>query len=150
AVFLLAEIADVYSFHENVRNIEKVMPPTVRIRRVEAGLPARAGSAFYLEMALFFVPLQWHGRWEIAERPHRLVDVSRTFPFSHWRHEHRFERESGGTRMTDTVDFELPWYLGGKLIGATVFSLLFAWMFAIRHRRTGHYFRHADRSARQP
>ena len=63
-----------------------------------------------------------------------------TFPFTTWRHEHRLDSQPGGTRMTDTVDYEIPWYLGGRLIEATVFQALFAWMFAVRHRRTRDYF----------
>ncbi|HEY0792009.1 MAG TPA: hypothetical protein VGD78_13175 [Chthoniobacterales bacterium] len=140
SVFLVAETPVVYAFHENLQNIIKVMPPGTRVRQIKGKVPARPGETFFFEVAQFMVPLRWEGRWEVAEFPERLVDVSRTFPFATWRHEHRFESQPGGTRMTDTVDYEVPWYLGGPVTAATFFRVLFAWMFMVRHRRTRGYF----------
>jgi ligand-binding SRPBCC domain-containing protein len=140
SVFLVAELPVVYAFHENLNNITKVMPPGTTVRRMEGAVPARAGDAFRFEVTQFLLPLRWEGQWEAADFPERLVDVSRTFPFATWRHEHKFDSQPGGTRMTDTVDYQIPWYLGGQLTEATVFRILFAWMFAVRHRRTRNYF----------
>ena len=140
SVFLVAETPVVYAFHENVQNITKVMPAGTKVRRIEGKTPARAGESFLIEVVQFLLPVHWEGRWETAAFPECLVDVSRTFPFEKWRHEHRFESQPGGTRMTDTVDYEIPWYLGGPVMAATFFKVLFTWMFRVRHRRTREYF----------
>ena len=50
-------------------------------------------------------------RWRMTsaitsfDRPHRFVDEMRKGPFSHWRHEHVFERLSDGTLMIDDVTY---------------------------------------------
>ncbi|UOQ59637.1 SRPBCC family protein [Leucobacter rhizosphaerae] len=42
------------------------------------------------------------------ERPHRFVDEQVSGPFKMFRHEHRFEPTSAGTRMTDTLTIASP------------------------------------------
>lgn len=42
------------------------------------------------------------------DAPHRFVDEQRSGPFRRWWHEHRFEPTTGGTLMTDVVEFESP------------------------------------------
>jgi ligand-binding SRPBCC domain-containing protein len=54
------------------------------------------------------------------DRPRRFVDEQVTGPFRRMRHEHVFEAEDGGTRMTDRMSFEAP--LGP--VGALVARLL--------------------------
>ncbi len=140
SVFLPAPSAAVYAFHEDLRNITAVMPAGTRVKTIRGKRRAKAGDRFFLEVSQFLLPLRWHGQWEVAERPHRLVDVSATFPFTRWRHEHRFDPRPGGTCMTDQVEYQVPWYLGGALTAGTFFRVLFHAMFNVRHRRTREYF----------
>ncbi|OII28026.1 cyclase [Curtobacterium sp. MCBA15_016] len=42
------------------------------------------------------------------EAPHRFVDEQVRGPFARFRHEHRFERSAGGTRMVDEIEFRAP------------------------------------------
>jgi len=42
------------------------------------------------------------------ERPVRFVDEQTRGPFRWFRHEHRFERVSDGTRMIDEITFDAP------------------------------------------
>jgi len=70
--------------------------------------------------------------WRMTSRitefdpPHFFVDQMVRGPFRSFRHEHRFEREGAGTRMTDLVEYAAPlgalsnpwvgWYLR-RLVG---------------------------------
>ncbi len=53
--------------------------------------------------------IQWRmtSRITAFEPPHRFVDEMVRGPFATFRHEHRFERHGGGTRMTDVVEVRM-------------------------------------------
>lgn len=54
------------------------------------------------------LPFTMTSRITELERPHRFVDEQVRGPFARWRHEHRFEQDGEGTRMTDHVEFDAP------------------------------------------
>ncbi len=55
-----------------------------------------------------------------VERPGRFVDVQEGGPFAWFRHEHRFERLRGGTRMRDRWEHRSPLGPLGRLVDAAV------------------------------
>ena len=140
SVLLAAPPEEVYAFHEDPRNIVKISPPSLRVEKVECTVPARAGEDFRLRVSQFGLPLEWIGYWDEAVPCSRLVDGARKSPFRHWRHHHLFAKAPGGTLMTDRVEYALPFSLLGRLLNATVMRLVFAAMFAARHRATRKYF----------
>ena len=140
SVLLAAPPEEVYAFHEDPRNIVKISPPSLRVEKVECTVPARAGEEFRLRVSQFGLPLEWIGYWDEAVPCSRLVDGARKSPFRHWRHHHLFAKAPGGTLMTDRVEYALPFGLLGRLLNATVMRLIFAAMFAARHRATRKYF----------
>jgi len=141
SVPLDASPPEVYAFHEDPRNIGKISPPSLHVGRVECSVPARPGQEFSLRVSQFGLPLEWVGYWEEAEPFSRLVDGARKSPFRHWRHHHLFAATPDGTLMTDRVEYALPFGLLGRLLDKTVMRLVFAAMFAARHRATANYFR---------
>ena len=44
SVMLSASPAEVYSFHEDPRNIVKISPPSLRVEKIECTVPASAGG----------------------------------------------------------------------------------------------------------
>lgn len=140
SVLLAALPEEVYAFHEDPRNIVKISPSSLRVEKVECTVPARAGEEFRLRVSQFGLPLEWIGYWDEAVPCSRLVDGARKSPFRHWRHHHLFAEVQGGTLMTDRVEYALPLGLLGRLLNATVMRLVFAAMFAARHRTTRKYF----------
>jgi len=140
SVLLAATPAEVYAFHEDPRNIVKISPPSLRVEKVECSVPARAGEEFRLRVRQFGLPMEWIGCWVEADPCSRLVDGARKCPFRHWRHHHLFVPADGGTRMTDRVEYALPFAPLGRLLDATVMRLVFTVMFAARHRATKRFF----------
>jgi len=140
SVLLAAPPEEVYAFHEDPRNIVKISPSSLRVEKVECTVPARVGEEFRLRVSQFGLPLEWIGYWDEAVPCSRLVDGARKSPFRHWRHHHLFAKAPGGTLMTDRVEYALPFGLLGRLLNATVMRLVFAAMFAARHRATRKYF----------
>jgi len=140
SVLLAASPEEAYAFHEDPRNIEKISPPSLRVERVECSVPACAGGEFSLRVSQFGLPLEWIGVWVEAEPFSRLVDGARKSPFRHWKHHHLFAEVAGGTLMTDRVEYALPFGILGRLADRTVMKVIFAAMFAARHRATRKYF----------
>lgn len=151
SVLLTAEPEEVYAFHEDPRNIVRISPPSLRVDLVDCTVPARSGEGFRLLVRQFGLPLDWRGVWEAADPSVRLVDGAVKSPFRHWRHHHLFAGvDGGGTLMTDRVEYALPMGPLGRLLDLTVMRVVFAMMFAARHRATKKFFEKGKTSGEQP
>lgn len=136
-----ATAADLFRFHENPHNLRAISPPSTRILALEAAEIARPGERFAVKVRQGPLTLGWVGQWEIVEPPNRLVDTGVRCPFSFWRHEHIFEEiDAASARLTDRVEFRLPWFRGGPLGDIAARWLMFPAMFAARHRATREFF----------
>jgi ligand-binding SRPBCC domain-containing protein len=63
-------------------------------------------------------------RISIYDRPSHFQDCMVRGAFKSFYHDHYFESASGGTRMTDSMQFEAPWGLLGRLVEGTLDSHL--------------------------
>lgn len=61
------------------------------------------------------IPWTMTSRITTFERPHRFVDEQTSGPFASFRHEHRFEPTTGGTRMIDDWEHVAPLGILGRL-----------------------------------
>jgi ligand-binding SRPBCC domain-containing protein len=135
-----ASTEELFRFHENPENLRAISPPGLKILEISAAPRARIGEDFHVAVQQGPVTLRWTGRWENVEAPTRLVDTAVRSPFRYWRHEHLFAPGEGGSRLTDRVEFRLPWFLGGLIGDLFVRLIIFPVMFAARHRATHTYF----------
>lgn len=108
----------------------------------------RDGAEFALRVQHGPFRLRWTGRPRDVQPPTRFVGERQRGPFSPWIHTHRFEEEDlGGCRLTDDVEFRLPFGLGAEWIRAELRRI-----FRYRHSIIRHDLRaHAaapDRSMR--
>jgi ligand-binding SRPBCC domain-containing protein len=99
----------VFAFHNDPRNLTKVLPPHLRIEIVEA--PEQLSQGALLQCVIHIGPLRFDWNNEITEHvaPHRFVDTQRKGPFRRYVHRHIFDPDAGTTRLTDIIEFELPW-----------------------------------------
>ncbi len=138
SIWLPASPEAVFEFHSNPRNMLKIMPQPERIEILQSAEEAASGGKFEIRIRLPLFTLNWEGVWEVVESPHLLVDGALRSPFRFWRHEHRFDPEKGGTRMTDRVEF-LPHWVPGFLAVLAVPVVLVP-MFRSRHHSTLAWF----------
>ena len=66
------------------------------------------------------------------EPPHRFVDQQVSGPFAWFRHEHRFEATTAGTRMIDDWSHAAPFGLLGKIADRLVLGPLLERLLARR------------------
>ena len=105
--FIPRPLADVFAFFADAGNLERITPPWLRFRIVEAPEELGVGARLRYRLSLFGIPIQW--RTEIVEwtPPRGFVDVQRRGPFLLWEHTHRLTPVAGGTEIYDHVRYRL-------------------------------------------
>lgn len=131
-----APIEVVWKFHEREDILEILTPPwqPVEIVRRQGGLEVGAISEFRL--ILGFIPITWVARHTECDKPYLFVDRQVKGPMQFWVHRHQFTPEGDRTRLTDSIDYEIP--------GGWVAEILLGWwvdsrlkeMFRYRHQIT--------------
>ena len=118
-------IEDAFAFFADAGNLERITPPWLRFRIVEAPAELGRGARLRYRLTLFGAPIGW--RTEIVEwsPPRGFVDVQRRGPFLLWEHTHRLRPVVGGTEIYDHVRYRL---LLGPLGGLVRRLLVRGWV----------------------
>ncbi|HEY9137319.1 MAG TPA: SRPBCC family protein [Terriglobus sp.] len=145
----------VFAFLANPNNLTRLMPAWQQARIEElqlkapgpapAGSPAKLGAGTDSTMILSFraIPklpmrLYWHARITAFEWNDHFCDEQTAGPFAAWKHCHRVKEEVRegvvGTRITDHVEYLLPFGPLGILAHETVGRWQIRRVFADRHR----------------
>lgn len=146
-IYVDAPFSDVWAFHSRIDGLEALTPGWMglSVRRVWGpdGRPdpdvLEEGSEIEMELRPLGGPSQ---SWTsvITDRDEgddhgTFRDEMRDGPFRRWVHVHQFAAEGSGTRIRDTVHYELPGGEIGRLLGPAAI-VGFEPMFRYRHRRT--------------
>lgn len=131
--------AAVFAFFSDAANLERITPATLRFRIVTPGpIVMRVGALVDYELRLYGVPLRWTTRIETFEPGVAFTDVQLSGPYRFWHHRHAFfDAEGGGTTMTDTIDYELPFGPLGALAHVLFVKRSLARIFDFRARAVG-------------
>jgi ligand-binding SRPBCC domain-containing protein len=81
-------------------------PPPIELKQ---------GTVIAYALRLHGLPIRWLTKIEEWDPSRRFVDVQLRGPYRLWRHTHTFEDAAGGTRMTDDVEYALPFSWLGRL-----------------------------------
>ncbi|HWH15092.1 MAG TPA: SRPBCC family protein [Miltoncostaeaceae bacterium] len=147
SVEIAAPATALFRFHLDTRNAPLISPAAARFARIEGRFPVTVGSLVTLKVRQPPIPIAQTWRVRIAEiRPDRLVvDVAERSPFALWRHAHIFDEVGPGrTRMTDRVEYALPFGPLGRLVDRLFARRQLEGMFEERHRRTKELFESGD------
>lgn len=75
------------------------------------------------------IPAKWTTEIKHVEEPHYFIDEQLSGPYRLWHHEHWFEETDSGVKMTDEVNYSIPFGYLGRLAN---------WLFV--HRRVNAIF----------
>jgi ligand-binding SRPBCC domain-containing protein len=132
-----APVSRVFAFHEAPGALEQLIPPWETVRVVQRGESLAPGTIVIMKMKVGPLWVTWKARHTLYEKDVLFQDTQDSGPFAKWLHTHRFvEDASGGTRLIDDVEYELPLGKLGAFLGGAMVRAQLEKMFAYRHQVT--------------
>lgn len=136
-ILIDCKIKDAFDFHSDTNNLVKISPENIKVSILKLDLPLKKGNIIELKINQFgIVNVKW--KLEIKNfKPDILItDKMISGPFKYWEHDHIFTEENGKTRMTDSLRYELPFGVIGKLADKIFLKRMIRKQFEIRHLKT--------------
>ena len=117
-LWLPRPLDEVFGFFSDAANLEALTPPWLHFRiRTPKPIAMHRGTLIDYSLRVHGLPISWQSEISIWDPPHRFVDVQRRGPYRRWEHTHGFAAIDGGTRVTDEVDFDVPFaFLAGGFV----------------------------------
>jgi ligand-binding SRPBCC domain-containing protein len=122
ATVLPRAVDEVFAFFANAENLERITPPELAFKILTSTpIDIREGTIIDYRLRLFGVPFHWRTRivqctrivqWQPSDQ---FIDEQIRGPYRSWRHLHTFVEHENGTRMTDRVEYRLPFHAAGSL-----------------------------------
>jgi hypothetical protein len=134
--WLRRPVHEVFGFFSNALNLETLTPSWLRFAVVSPQpIQLYKGATILYRLKWHGIPLHWKTeitRWEPA---HAFDDLQISGPYRLWHHTHTFEEVNGGTLMTDTVRYALPFGFLGRIAHALTVRRNVEQIFDYRHRQ---------------
>ncbi|CDN73521.1 SRPBCC family protein [Elizabethkingia anophelis] len=115
---LNCNIEEVWDFFSSPLNLSKITPQDMKFTVLSdlKNTPIYEGMEIdYLVSPVLGIPLQWKTRITQVNYKKSFTDLQAKGPYRYWNHYHEFIENDKGVLMKDSVDYELPFGLLGKL-----------------------------------
>ena len=120
---LNCDIETAWSFFSSPLNLSKITPKNMGfnvISNLESKDIYEGMIIEYKVSPALHIPLRWITKITQVEKNKSFTDFQEKGPYKYWNHFHEFVPNDKGVLMKDTVDYELPFGLLGR-IAHTVF-----------------------------
>ncbi|WP_407509410.1 SRPBCC family protein [Elizabethkingia anophelis] len=115
---LNCNIEQVWDFFSSPLNLSKITPKDMKFTVLSdlKNTPIYEGMEIdYLVSPVLGIPLKWKTRITQVNYQKSFTDLQAKGPYRYWNHYHEFIENDNGVLMKDSVDYELPFGLLGKL-----------------------------------
>jgi ligand-binding SRPBCC domain-containing protein len=136
-------IGRVFEFFSRAENLEAITPPWLAFRILTPPpIELREGALIEYALRVRGLPMRWVSRITDWNPPHRFTDVQVRGPYRVWEHTHSFVEVDGGTEMTDSVRYALPFGPLGEIAHRLVVARDLRSIFDYRARRVDTLMQH--------
>ncbi|MCT3728491.1 SRPBCC family protein [Elizabethkingia anophelis] len=115
---LNCNIEEVWDFFSSPLNLSKITPQDMKFTVLSdlKNTPIYEGMEIdYFVSPVLGIPLKWKTRITQVNYQKSFTDLQAKGPYRYWNHYHEFIENDKGVLMKDSVDYELPFGLLGKL-----------------------------------
>jgi ligand-binding SRPBCC domain-containing protein len=110
------KLEEVFSFFARAENLQTLTPKWLNFRILSVDpQPMREGTRISYALRVHGISLRWTSEIVEWDPPHAFVDVQIRGPYKLWRHTHRFAAQGESTRITDEVQYALPFGILGRI-----------------------------------
>ena len=135
STFINCSLDELFAFHMNINNIEKITPSNIKIELLDYNKKKYECKIINIRTTKYFISTHWKLRIDTMKRPNKLVDVAVQSPFKSWRHQHVFTQKGSVCELKDIVEYEVGYGLLGRIITPFIESEIRS-MFDYRHIET--------------
>ena len=112
-----------WKFFSSPNNLAKITPKDMGFT-VLSNLddqPIKVGMVIdYTVSPLFGIPLRWKTKIIQVDHLNSFTDFQEKGPYKLWHHHHQFIPNEKGILMKDTVDYELPFGILGRIVHSLI------------------------------
>jgi ligand-binding SRPBCC domain-containing protein len=117
--FLPVPPDEAFRFFGRPENLAEITPAELGFRILTPSpIAMKEGALIDYTIRVLGVPVRWTTLITSYDPPRGFVDQQIKGPYSFWHHTHAFRAVEGGTEMTDTVRYLLPFGPLGELVHA--------------------------------
>ncbi|MDH4069685.1 MAG: SRPBCC family protein [Ignavibacteria bacterium] len=117
--FLPYPLDEVFPFFESPENLGSITPRWLKFRFITPlPIDMREGAVIEYTISWLGIPIRWKTLISSYNPPHSFSDTQLEGPYARWEHTHSFREVDGGTEMTDTVHYALPFGVLGRFAHA--------------------------------
>ena len=128
---------DLFAWHQREGSLHRLTPPWVSAT-VDEFEGIADGKQTVMRIGKGPFQVKWVTKHGYVVPSEQFVDHQESGPFAYWRHAHLFSaRASGGSRLTDEIDFELKGGTLGERLSLGFVKSQLERAFTYRHRITG-------------
>ena len=139
---LPTSLEEAWAFLENPYNLNRITPTDLHFE-ITSDTPEIMHDGLIIEY-LITIPVIGRQRWvtEIKhiQKMHSFVDEQRLGPYRFWYHLHQIEKEVNGVRSFDTIYYQPPLGMAGRLLNRLFISKTLNRIFAHRQTRLAEIF----------
>jgi len=115
--FLPVPPDEAFRFFDRPENLTEITPAELGFHILTPSpIAMKEGALIDCTIRVLGVPVRWTTLITSYDPPRGFVDQQLNGPYSFWHHTHAFRAVDGGTEMTDTVRYLLPFGPLGDLV----------------------------------
>ena len=142
---LSAPLTRVFDFFSRPAKLIEISPPELHFKLLSAPEQLTLGARIVLQGRRWGLSQRLVSEVTVWEPETWFVDEQREGPFKKWVHMHNFEAlPSGGTRVTDRIDYETPGGMLGFVLTSKVIEHELKWIYTYRREKLTQLFNAPD------